>query len=159
LTNCERSELSMYKFTIQPLLNHRKFIEEILQKELSLFKRLLADEKKKLKDYEKARNRFLLELRQKQRKSITVSENLLYFNFLVRLTSDFDNQRHIVLDVEKKFDRKRDDLIEAMKKRKMLEKLKEKHLKAYNHKLIKNEQDFLNEAAINIFNLKCRQEG
>lgn len=159
MTNCERSELSMYKFTIQPLLNHRKFIEEILQKELSLFKRLLADEKKKLKDYEKARNRFLLELRQKQRKSITVSENLLYFNFLVRLTSDFDNQRHIVLDVEKKFDRKRDDLIEAMKKRKMLEKLKEKHLKAYNHKLIKNEQDFLNEAAINIFNLKCRQEG
>ena len=142
----------MYKFTLQPLLNHRKFIEETLQKELSLFKILLADEKKKLKDYEKARNRFLVELRQKQRESITVSENLLYFNFLVRLASDLDNQRDIVLDVEKKFDQKRDDLIEAMKNRKMLEKLKEKHLKAYNHKLMKNEQDFLNEVAINMFN-------
>lgn len=159
MTNCERSELSMYKFTIQPLLNHRKFIEEILQKELSLFKRLLADEKKKLKDYEKARNRFLVELRQKQRESITVSENHLYFNFLVRLASDLDKQRDIVLEVEKKFDQKRDDLIEAMKNRKMLEKLKEKHLKAYNHKLMKNEQDFLNETAINMFNLRCRQEG
>ena len=119
---------------------------------MSLFKRSLADEKKKLKNYEKVRNRFLVELRQKQRESITVSENLLYFNFLVRLTSDLDKQRDIVLEVEKKFDRKRDDLIEAMKNRKMLEKLKDKHLKAHNHKLIKNEQDFLNEAVINMFN-------
>ena len=149
----------MYKFTLQPLLNHRKFIEETLQKELSLFKILLADEKKKLKDYEKARNRFLVELQQKQRESITVSENLLYFNFLVRLAGDLNKQRDIVLDVEKKFDRKRDDLIEAMKNRKTLEKLKEKRLKAYNHKLMKNEQDFLNEVAINMFNLRCRQEG
>jgi flagellar FliJ protein len=142
----------MHKFTLQPLLNHRKFIEETLQKDLSLFKRLLADEKKKLKDYEKVRNGFLVELRQKQRESITASENLLYFNFLVRLASDLDKQRDIVLEVEKKFDRKRDDLIEAMKNRKMLEKLKDKHLKAHSHKLIKNEQDFMNEAAINMFN-------
>ncbi len=119
---------------------------------MSLFKRLLADEKKKLKDYEKARDRFFVELRQKQRKSITVSENLLYFNFLVRLMNDLDRQRDMVLEVEKKFDRKRDDLIEAMKNRKMLNKLKDKHLKAYNHKLMKNEQDFMNESAINMFN-------
>ena len=142
----------MYNFTLQPLLNHRKFIEDTLQKELSLFKRLLAGEKKKLKDYEKARDKFLVELRQKQRESITVSENLLYFNFFVRLMSDLDRQRDIVLEVEKKFDQKRDDLIEALKNRKMLEKLKDKQLKAYNHKLMKNEQDFLNETAINMFN-------
>ena len=148
----------MHKFTLQPLLNHRKFTEDILQKKFSLFKKLLIDEKKKLMICEKARNRFLVELQQKQKESIAVSENLLYFNFLVRLAGDIDKQRGVVLDIEKKFDRKRDDLIEAMKNRKMLEKLKEKHFKAYNHKLMKNEQDFLNETAINMFNRKCRQE-
>ena len=159
--NCKPTTVNcyhMYKFTLQPLLNHRQSIEETLQKELSAFKRLLADEKKKLTDYERARNRFLVELQQKQRESITVSENLLYFNFLVRLDSDLDGQRDIVLDVERKFDRKRDDLIKAMKDRKTLDKLKEKRLKAYNYKLMKNEQDFLNEAAITIFNRKCQQE-
>ena len=148
----------MYEFTLQSLLNHRKFIEETLQKELSLFKRSLIDEKKKLKDYEKARNNLLVKLQQKQRESITVSENLLYFNFLVRMASDIDKQRDRVRDVEKKFDQKRDDLIAAMKERKTLEKLKEKQLNAYNHKLMKIEQDFMNEAGINIFNRANRQE-
>lgn len=148
----------MYQFTLQALLNHRKSIEETLQKELSVVKRLLADEKKKLTDYERARNKFLVELQQKQRKSITVSENLLYCNFFVRLDSELDGQRNIVPDIEKNFDRKRDALIKAMKERKILEKLKEKRLKAYNNKLMKNERDFLNEAAINMFNRKYLQE-
>ncbi|MDL1962731.1 MAG: flagellar export protein FliJ [Deltaproteobacteria bacterium] len=148
----------MYQFTLQALLNHRKSIEETLQKELSVVKRLLADEKKKLTDYERARNKFLVELQQKQRESITVSENLLYCNFFVRLDSKLDRQRDIVPDIEKNFDRKRDDLIKAMKERKILEKLKEKRLKAYDNKLMKNEQDFLNEAAINMFNRKYLQE-
>ena len=148
----------MHKFTLQPLLNHRKFVEEILQKEFSLFKKLLIDEKKKLMTCEKARNRFLIELQQKQKESITASENLLHFNFLVRLTEDIDKQRDTVLDIEKKFDRKRDDLIEAMKNKKMLEKLKEKHFKACDYKLMKNEQDFLNEVAINMFNRVRRQK-
>ena len=125
---------------------------------MSLFKRSLVDEKKKLKDYEKARNNLLVKLQQKQRESITVSENLLYFNFLVRMASDIDKQRDKVRDVEKKFDQKRDDLIAAMKERKTLEKLKEKQLNAYNHKLMKIEQDFMNEAGINIFNRANRQE-
>ena len=125
---------------------------------MSLFKRSLVDEKKKLKDYEKARNSLLVKLQQKQRESITVSENLLYLDFLIRLASDLDKQRDRVLDIEKKFDQKRDDLIAAMKERKTLEKLKEKQLKAYNHKLMKNEQDFMNEAGINMFNRASRQE-
>lgn len=119
---------------------------------MSLFKVTLVDEKKKLKDYEKARDSLLVKLQQKQRESITVSENLLYLDFLVCLASDLDKQRDRVLDIEKKFDQKRDDLIAAMKERKMLEKLKDKQLNAYNYKLMKNEQDFMNEAGINIFN-------
>ena len=125
---------------------------------MSLFKRALINEKKKLKDYEKVRNSLLVKLQQKQRESITVAENLLYLDFLVRLASNLDKQRDRVLDLEKKFDQKRDDLIAAMKERKTLEKLKEKQLKAYNHKLMKNEQDFMNEAGINMFNRASRQE-
>ena len=142
----------MYKFNLQSLLNHRIFIEESLQKEFFIFKKLLADEKKKLKSYELIRKRSLIELRQKQKNSITISENLIYHNFIDRISVDFNKQKEIVLDIEKKLDQKREDLIEAMKERKTLEKLKENYFKAYNTNLLKNEQNTLNELAINMFN-------
>ena len=148
----------MYKFTLQSLLNHREFIEETFQKELTQFKILLAYEKKKLKNYEKNMDRLIVKLQQKQKEGITVYENSLYFNFLIRSEKELDKQRDIVLDFKRKFDQKRNDLIEAMKGRKTLEKLKENRLKAYNYKLMKNEQDFLNETSINMFNRNSRQE-
>ncbi|MBW1702549.1 MAG: flagellar export protein FliJ [Deltaproteobacteria bacterium] len=149
-----KNYLVMYKFNLEPVLNQRKFVEENLQKELAVLKKLLAGEKKMLATFKSEENEVLGELQQRKEESITISDILLYVSFIEQLSRDIEKQEERVLDAEKRFDQKREDVIEAMKKRKILEKLKEKRLKLYQQKVIKNERDFLNEVGINMFNRK-----
>ena len=141
----------MYKFSLQPVLNHRKLVEETLQKELAQLKRDLGDEKHRLKAYKRAKNNVIGELRQKQREGVAISEVLMYVDFLDCLSRDLEKQREIVLEVERQYGDKRVDLIEAMKQRKILGKLRERKEKEYTYEIMRNEQNFLNEVATNRF--------
>ena len=149
----------MYRFNLEPVLNHLTLAEEKVQKELAIFKSVVDDEARKLMNYEEAQNRCLQELAKKQKQSITISVIALYRGFLDRISKDYDRQRERILEAEKRFDKKREDLIAAMKKKKTMEKLKERRLKAYGQVLMKKERDAVNEAAINGYNRKYRQQG
>lgn len=137
----------MYKFNLQPLLNHRRYQEEILQKEFVESKEFLTEEQKKLRIIIQKKREYSQELQQRQRNDGTVSELILYFRYLDRLSKDLDNQKHRVAVAEKQFNKKRKDLIGIMKKRKMLEKLKEKGWKGFQHRMLKKERDFMDEIA------------
>jgi flagellar FliJ protein len=144
----------MYKFPLEPVLSHRSFIEENLQKELAMLNKLLSLEKNKLRSYRKAKYEFLSELQKKEKEGITISEIVLYFSFVERLSNDIVKQRDRIFEAEKKVDQKRNELIEAMKNRKILEKLKEKKGEAYRQEVMKKEMRFLNEVAVDRFNRK-----
>ena len=141
----------MYKFPLEPVLNHRSFIVENLQKELAILEKILSGEKRKLRSYKKAKYEFLSELQKKEEEGVTISEIVLYSSFVERLSMDIIEQRERIVEAVRKVDLKRDDLIEAMKKMKMLEKLKEKERKAYRQEVMKKEQRFLDEVATNRF--------
>lgn len=141
----------MYKFPLQPVLNHRKIVEEDLQKELAVLRKVVADEKQRLKTFKKTKNNLTGEMKQKQREGITISEMLMYLHFLDCLSRDLEKQKEIVLEVERKYEGKREGVIEAMKNRKILGRLKEKQEKAYKYELIRNEQNFFNELSTNRF--------
>jgi len=137
----------MYKFPLAAVLNHRKFLEENLQKELGLLKKTLLDERNKFADINKAKNEFSRELHQKQIKSITIAETLLYVRFIEQLSWRLERQSERVSETEKNVGQKREDLIEAMKNRKTLENLEEKGRKAYKQNLMRKEQKMMNEMA------------
>ena len=141
----------MYKFPLEPVLNHRSFIVENLQKELAILEKILSGEKRNLRSYKKAKYEFLSELQKKEEEGVTISEIVLYSSFVERLSMDIIEQRERIVEAVRKVDLKRDDLIEAMKKMKMLEKLKEKERKAYRQEVMKKEQRFLDEVATNRF--------
>jgi flagellar protein FliJ len=142
----------MYKFRLEPVLKHRKLLEEDLQKDFAVLKRQLLDEQERLSDFEQARDRFSGELQEKQVKSISVSDILLYTDFLQQVSTEIEKQSEKILEAEKSLDKKRQELIGAMKNRKMIDKLREKGLKTHVQELSKKEQDLMNEAAINVFN-------
>jgi flagellar FliJ protein len=144
----------MYKFNLESLLNHRKYTEEIRQKELAESKRLLSDERKKLRDYKIEKEKYWTQLQQKQKKGNPVSEIRVYLDYIQRLSKDIEDQRQRVLAAKKKNDQMRMALIEAMKKRKILDKLKAKGIKEYRQMTRKKEQDFMNEIAVNQHNRK-----
>ena len=144
----------MYKFSLEPVLKYRKLLEEDLQKDFAVLKRQLLDEKVRLSNFEQVRDRFSGELQQKQVKSISVSDILLYTDYLQEVSKEIKKQSKRILEAEKSVDQKREELVGAMKNRKTIDRLREKGLKSHVQELSKKEQNLMNEAAINIFNKK-----
>ena len=144
----------MYKFSLEPVLKYRKLLEEDLQKDFAVLKRQLFDERERLSNFEQVRDKFSGELQQKQVKSISVSDILLYTDYLQQISKELEKQSEKILEAEKNVDQKREELLGAMKNRKTIDRLREKGLKAHVQELSKKEQGLMNESAINIFNKK-----
>lgn len=142
----------MYRFNLEPVLNHKSFIEEQLQKELALFKAIVEDEKNHLINLKKTKKKLSGELQEKQKHGTSISETILYIKFIEQLLNAMEKQQIKLFEAEKRLEKKRDELIEAMKNRKILEKLKEKKENEYWEEVSKDDQDFMNEVAINGFN-------
>jgi flagellar FliJ protein len=136
------------------LLKHRRYQEEILQKELTQFRNRLTAEQNKLQHLKEKRREYSFRLQQRQKVNGTVSDLILYLQYLDRLSTELDYQRQQVIVAEKDFKKKRNDLIEIMKKRKVLEKLKENRSKAYLQQMLKNERKFMDEVAAKQFSSK-----
>jgi flagellar FliJ protein len=142
----------MYEFRLQPVLNQRESIEENLKKETAACKARLAEEKKKLHTYKNSKSKLLAELNRKKQENSTISEILLYVDFAEQVSNDIEKQKRSILGVQEIFNQRREELIEAVKSRKTIEKIKEKELDTYKLKVIKNEQRFLDEVAVYRFN-------
>ncbi len=140
--------MSGFKFALEALLSHRLHHEEIIQKELSVCGCRLRDEKTILTRIHHDKDKAIKDVHQKQLHGIAISEHILYANFLEGLARNMVVQQEKVKDSEKKYAQKRDVLIEAVKKRKTIENLKEKGLATYSRELLKLDQDFLDEVAI-----------
>ncbi|MBL0716728.1 MAG: flagellar export protein FliJ [Desulfosarcina sp.] len=144
----------MYKFSLEALLSHRKAIEESFQKELADLQRLLQEEMNRKINFEKKQEKVMTELKHKTSRQITVGDNLIYHNFIQRLAGNIDQQEQRVFAVKKKIENKRMVLLEAVKNKKALEKLKEKGLEAFIRKLARKEELLINEVAVNNFSRK-----
>lgn len=144
----------MYQFKFEPLLNHRRYQEEVLQKELADLKKRLQSEQHQLRRLKKKkrRNVQLLEARQKQGRP--ASELKLYVDFIDHLTAELKAQAERVMEAQRRFDATRQELMAAMKKRKVLEKLKEKGQQAYEQTQSKKERSLLDDVAGHQFILK-----
>ncbi|MGD8764772.1 MAG: flagellar export protein FliJ [Desulfobacteraceae bacterium] len=144
----------MFKFNLQPLLNHRRYLEEVLQKELAQFRKRLTAEQNKLRRLKEKKREYSQKLQQRQKENGTVSDLILYLQYLDRLSTELEHQHQQVVAAEKDFKNKRNDLIKTMKNRKILEQLKENRSKAYQQQMLKNERKFMDEVAAKQFSNK-----
>ena len=137
----------MHRFKLEALLNHRCHQEELCQKELAQTERLLADEKGKLRCRKREHRENIQQLQAKQKASINVSDIILAVNFIQQLSKDIEDQTKCVREATKTVSQKRNELIIIVKKRKTLEKLKEKEWVAYQKKMMQNERKLMDELA------------
>ena len=137
----------MYQFKLQALLNHRRHQEEVCQKALADAQRELSVAQEKLKDLkkEKRENVQLLHIRQQERHH--AANVLMFTNYIEQLSRDIETQKQHVQHVAQKVAQNREQLIATMKKRKTLEKLKEKGWLAYQRKMMQAERKFNDEVA------------
>ena len=137
----------MFKFRFETLLVTRRHAEETLQKELSEARRALTDEQAALRDKKSTLRECLQDLRQKQRQSFRTADIQLYRPYLERLERDIDLQQKRVAGAERKVNQKRLALMEAVKRRRILEKLKEKDQQSYLKSMAVRERKFMDEVA------------
>jgi len=138
----------MYRFKLEALLNHRRHQEEICQKELARRLRILAGEQEKLRHAKLLKRENILKLQTGQKNNINVSDIILYLNYIAQLSKKIDEQIICVREAGKQVNQKRNELIGIMKKRKTLEKLKEKDWLAYQNKTMQDERKFIDEVAV-----------
>jgi len=140
-----------FKFKLEALRRYRNFQEELIQKELAEAQRSRDREMDLLDELIDKRVRAEQGLRSEQEKSTSGPHIALYDNYLKRLSEDIRNQQKSVKAAEAVCEQKMRALLEAMQKRKALDKLKTKGLQTYIETLNHQEQKFLNELALNRF--------
>ena len=113
--------------------------------------RLRQEKINKRANFEKKREKIMIELEEKNGTGITAGYNMVYHNFIQRLNAGIDQQNQGLFELGKEIENKRINLLDAAKNRKALEKLKEKRLQAYIRKLSHKEQLFMDEVAVNNF--------
>jgi flagellar FliJ protein len=137
----------MYRFKLEALLNHRRHQEEVCQKELAQVRRSLSDEREKLERKKREKQESLEKLQAKKKESTTVSDIMLYMNYIQQLSKDIEDQAMHVHKTAKLVDQKRHELISIMQKRKTLKNLKNKEQQAYQQKLLQDERKLMDELA------------
>ena len=137
----------MYRFKLEALLNHRRYQEEICQKELAKAQRALSDELEKLDAQKIVKQEILEKLQTKKKENPTVSDIMLHMNFLTQLSKDIENQTLRVQKSTKLVDQKRHELISIVQKRKILKKIKDKDWQTYQRKLMQDECKLMDEVA------------
>ena len=137
----------MYRFKLQTLLDHRRHQEEVCQEELAEAQRDLSDAQKKLKGIRKDKRDNIQKLQARQTERHNASKILIFINYIEQLSRDLDAQMQQVDHASQHVTEKRDNLIAILKKRKTLEKLKEKQWLEYQRKMMQAERKFNDEIA------------
>ena len=137
-----------FNFRLETVLQHRRRIEEDCQRKLAAAFADLAEEKRGLARIEATRDRYREELQQKLKNNMTASDMLLFQRYLDQLAFDIADQKTKVAAAAQLFEKSRTELVAALKKRKVLDKLKEKQIAVAAKKELKQEQDFMNEVAV-----------
>ncbi|MGB5748899.1 MAG: flagellar export protein FliJ [Desulfobacterales bacterium] len=137
----------MYRFKLQSLLKHRCHQEEICQKEMAEATRVLTDAQEKLRHQKKEKHENLQKLHSRQKERHNISDILIFINYIQQLSRDMEAQMQQVGKASANVTQKRHNLTESMKKRKTLEKLKEKDWLEYQQKMMQTERKFNDEVA------------
>jgi flagellar FliJ protein len=132
---------------LEALLNHRRHQEEECQKQLAEARKELAAEQNKLGRSKREKHENVLELQKKQKNSASVSDIILYLNYIQQLSKKIEDQKRCVQKANKKVKQVRSELIMIIKNRKTLEKLKDKGQRAYEQKMIQDERKLMDEVA------------
>lgn len=147
----------MYKFNLQSVLDHRQSTEDNLKRELAQIRQQVLTTQQQLEALEERERYTMALLRREQVEGISSDQVVGFHAYLDRLSEQIIKQKEALLSVKQQESAKIDALGEALKKRKILEKLKEQGLQRYNQMILKNEMNFIDEIAVNQYVKKNRE--
>lgn len=138
----------MFKFKFESLLNHRRHEEEVAQKLLSEARMDLRREQSLLRRIKKSRREQIHQLKDLQTGALAPQEITLSLQYINQLGERLEQQQEKVHQAQQRVGQRQQALVGAVKKRKMLEKLKDTEHRRYRLEQIKNDRKFMDEVAV-----------
>ncbi|MEA3417366.1 MAG: flagellar export protein FliJ [Thermodesulfobacteriota bacterium] len=138
----------MFNFRLQPVLKYRKQLEERIMLEFADKKRNLACEKETLKKLRKGTADLIFRLKKMCESKLSAADASIYLSYISHMKDKENHREEIIHQIGKELKEKRAKLVNASRKRRILEIIKEKKLKEYRSSLTKREQKELDEAGI-----------
>lgn len=143
--------MSRFVFNLEPLYGYRQRLEELSQKEFAEVNlRLQAEEKRLIEMNELYRNS-ALEMDVLKEKGAAVRDVEMHHLYLEGLKRHIKAQEAAIGQIRKLLEKKRSELIDAARNRKVMEIMKERSLNAHNlkeNKLEQKESDDLTSARL-----------
>ena len=141
------------KFRFETLLKVHKNRENLLQKQLG---DILAHKQKQQnrQDFLKnARKNKITQVNQRMTQETTINTHFLYDMFFKGNYLQNNRQETIISEIDTRAEAKREELVEASRKRRTMEILKDRDLEQYRSKLAKMETESMDEIASNHWSL------
>jgi flagellar protein FliJ len=134
-----------FKFKLQPVLDQRQKKEDILKKELAEKKLLFEQEKIVTEGLKSKLSDARQEFRDKQKDHPKASEAASYILFFDRVEREIEFQIMKLTELVAEVNKAQERLMEAMKEKKIIEKLRDKQIEEYQAEVNRQEQVFIDE--------------
>ncbi|GEM_PF-452629 len=141
----------MYTFKLQGVLDHRQFLEDNHKKQLAEIRNQLIAAQQKLQSLKGREMNTTAALKREQTTGLSSDQVVAYHVYLKRLIERITKQKTVIDEIKKRESEKQDEMLEAMKRRKILDKLKAQGLDHYRQMVLKREMKFIDEIAVNQF--------
>jgi flagellar protein FliJ len=138
----------MFQFKLQSVLEYRLNVEEKILNEFSDLKRDLEEQIKILKALIAERLRLIDDLRNMQRSTIRPDDITTLVGYIEKIRLKEEEQKIVIHQAQERVESKRQELMETVKNRKIMENLREKHEEAYHQNLNKLEQKNSDEMSV-----------
>lgn len=138
----------MFKFDMEAVLHYRLQIEEQCQLAFSHAVKCLQSAKSVLADLREQRNKLIREFNKMQGETLRADVIQRHFAFIEYLKGKEEKQMALICKMEEEANEKRRLLLDAMKKRKVMDSLREKKLDAYLQDMAAKDRKELDDFAI-----------
>jgi len=135
-------------FRFEPLLELRKNRENLVQRELGRVHAHLQTQQEFLDSIDREENTTRLDYDRGIHKDMDINTRILFENYFSALKQKGNIQKIILSEASAKREKKRQELAEAVKKRKTLDILKERDFLLSRKRALKKETEQMDEAAI-----------
>ena len=146
-----------FNFPLQFLLEYRERKEKQLKRELAEIIKKWRKERKLLEGLKKEEMKCQGELRKRREcGKVEIPYVLLYQSYLEELARKIEKEEMKVRKLYAMMEKKREELTDASKEKKTVERLKRKRWLEFVNYMEKREQEMIDESAIAKFNLQKR---
>ncbi|MEE9911275.1 MAG: flagellar export protein FliJ [Deltaproteobacteria bacterium] len=138
----------MFKFKLQSVLEYRLNIEEKILNEFSDLKRSLEEQKAILRTLIAERESLINDLRNMQRTMMRADDIATIVAYIENIRMKEKDQKNVIHQAKEQVENKRKELMEAVRNRKVMENLRDKHAEAYHKNLGELEQKNSDEMSV-----------